>query len=166
MECHIVRKKFSSYLDGELQHAEASAVRDHLADCGPCAEEYRSLSSTWALIGEIPQVEPRTDLWPQVEKRLRAQSAPKTSLWNLLHSRPFAALASLMLLIGLYLGHSVGKLALGQIGEVPTAGESLQEPQDTGGVPYFGDIPPGSLAEGFLETTLASNGPRPKGLKQ
>lgn len=62
--------RLSEYLDGELNAAERAACEAHLEECSDCAgtlEELRALVSGAALLPDVP---PRRDLWPGIERRL------------------------------------------------------------------------------------------------
>jgi len=158
MECRIVSNKLSACLDGELREPEARAVREHLVSCGRCAEEFRSLAKLWALIPEVPRIEPRADLWPSIEQRLQAGGTAEVSLRGLLCWRPFAVLATLVLVVGLYLGSAAGRLLI-VTNRGSFIGSNLEPAaQIFENTRCFGDVPPGSLAEGVLEVTTASSG--------
>lgn len=43
MNCQDTRGRLQDAMDGRLPPAEAAAVRDHLAACGPCADEEAAL---------------------------------------------------------------------------------------------------------------------------
>jgi anti-sigma factor RsiW len=45
MTCEQVRSRLSWLLDGEIDPAEASAVRAHAADCGKCGALLAELSA-------------------------------------------------------------------------------------------------------------------------
>jgi anti-sigma factor RsiW len=152
MECAIVRKKLSAYVDGELPAPQMDAVRAHLAACGNCAQECQELSFAWHFVEEIPRVAPRTSLWPSIEERISAKGA---SFWGFLW-RPSAALTSLFLVVGLYAGVKLGTFVLTR--SSPAASPAVV----AGGTPnfdtvrYFGDVPPGTLGDGGLEVTPVS----------
>jgi len=42
-KCREFCDQFSEYLDGELSEADCRLIEEHLAECSPCALEYKSL---------------------------------------------------------------------------------------------------------------------------
>ena len=40
MDCSRTLLQVYAYLDGEMGTDDCDKIRDHLADCGPCLEEY------------------------------------------------------------------------------------------------------------------------------
>jgi len=55
MWCRSARAQMSAYVDGELATAEASAVEEHLARCGRCAQEHQALRQVARLTGLVPE---------------------------------------------------------------------------------------------------------------
>jgi len=164
MECAVVRKKLSAYVDGELPTPQSDAVRLHLGACGKCAQEYQELSFLWHLVEEIPRVAPRTSLWPSIEERI---SANGTSFRAFLMWRPYGALASLFLAVGLCAGVELGTFVLrkGSPAASPATVAGGSPNFDT--VRYFGDVTPGSLGDGILEVTpVSAAGDTKEGVQQ
>ena len=150
MKCRIVRKRISAYLDGELPERDELSAREHLSSCTSCAEEYQSMSFPWEMISAIPRTHPHGSLWPKIEKGLQQELRVDTALWHLA-SWPFCAVAVCVLAAGLYVGLNLGGLAMNnetrqgtRLGSAREAAEKFENVQ------YFGDAPPGSLAEGAL----------------
>ena len=55
MDCEETFKKMQDYLDRELTSAEMLLVREHLDQCGMCAEEYLFEESILRRVGKILQ---------------------------------------------------------------------------------------------------------------
>jgi len=53
---HLADEVISSYIDGALAPNETAAVRRHLAECGVCAANLRTMRETVLLLKELPQV--------------------------------------------------------------------------------------------------------------
>ncbi|HAK88364.1 MAG: hypothetical protein A2077_06870 [Nitrospirae bacterium GWC2_46_6] len=53
MDCKIVGKKLSAYIDGELPFKEREAVGKHLGLCFSCSEEHRRLILIASLMDDI-----------------------------------------------------------------------------------------------------------------
>ena len=74
MNCAELRARFDAYAEGELSDAESAALESHLDGCVAChealANRHRALGHTDALPRSI---DPPTDLWPGIEKRLAAK---------------------------------------------------------------------------------------------
>jgi anti-sigma-K factor RskA len=83
MQPHEMLDEVAVYALGAMPAADAARVREHMATCEECREEYARLKSTAALIGyaaETPAEEapncPSTLLKPRIMKQIRAQAAP------------------------------------------------------------------------------------------
>ncbi len=69
IDCQHVMKRLWAYLDGELPHADAEALREHLAVCARCNPQYRFQLAFLQLIARaIPRRGPR----PEFRRRLVA----------------------------------------------------------------------------------------------
>ncbi len=58
MTCEKIQKLLTIYLDNDLQPNDNHIVRTHLLSCQACQNEAKALEKTWALLGEIPEIEP------------------------------------------------------------------------------------------------------------
>lgn len=62
--------RLSSLLDGELPPREASALEEHLGECGACREVRDELVEIRRRARALPALEPERDLWAGIESRL------------------------------------------------------------------------------------------------
>jgi anti-sigma factor RsiW len=60
----------SAYVDGDLEPAESSRARDHLAACGKCRLMEREIQAIKAVAQEVDSKTPVPDLWPAISARL------------------------------------------------------------------------------------------------
>ena len=70
-ECETIEPLVSAYIDGELEEADVSTVKEHLAGCADCrkaSEEFRKVDG---LYGQMSASEPTAGRWSQM-------------LWNVL----------------------------------------------------------------------------------
>ena len=58
MECREIKNYLSAYLDKQLSASESHIVRTHLLSCQLCQKEARDMEKVWALIGDLPHIEP------------------------------------------------------------------------------------------------------------
>lgn len=76
MDCAETRALLGAYVDGELSHAEATAVSAHLASCAACAREYESMLETVrALRGGLVQYRAPDLLRARLRTALREEAA-------------------------------------------------------------------------------------------
>ena len=71
MRCEQVERLLIDYLEGELGETEASAVREHIAECMACAGEVAAFESTRELLRNDAYVEPSPFYWTRFNARLR-----------------------------------------------------------------------------------------------
>lgn len=69
-------EQLSAYLDGELARAEAEALERHLGTCKSCRTELAGLRRIVARLDSAPSAGPTRDLWPDLQRRIDAVSAP------------------------------------------------------------------------------------------
>jgi anti-sigma factor RsiW len=86
--------RLSEYLDGELEPAEVAAIEQHLAACENCRRTMSELRGVIARAASATPVMPAADLWPGVERRVRAI---RPSRRTVTFSLPQLAAAALLL---------------------------------------------------------------------
>ncbi len=87
MNCERTVEELSAYLDGELPEDMARLVGGHLEGCPSCAAELRSLQSADKMVAaNVPEIEPRPEVWHNVHARLatRPSTAQRESWLRLL----------------------------------------------------------------------------------
>jgi anti-sigma factor RsiW len=67
LSCTDVRDLLSLYLDGELEEEKACAVKDHLADCGECAELAETMELITGAGADLAGLEPPEHLSADLE---------------------------------------------------------------------------------------------------
>jgi Putative zinc-finger len=122
MKRHLSTEQLSSYMDGEVEHAETREVEVHLAACPACRGR---LSSMRRLVVEIRRLErpaPPADLGYQVRAQVAAQGEVRTlrrrarDLFRSLFVQPSFRAATAM---GLGLATVLGFLAWQNVPPVP-----------------------------------------------
>jgi len=58
MDCQAIVKMIPLYMDRELQPTEMQQVREHLSGCAACQKEFEAFEASWALLGELEEVQP------------------------------------------------------------------------------------------------------------
>jgi hypothetical protein len=61
--------RLSEYLDGDLSHAERTALEAHLAGCGDCRAVLGELRAVVATARTLPDLPPAHDLWAGIAER-------------------------------------------------------------------------------------------------
>ncbi len=71
MRCEWVRDRIDDYVDGELRRSEALLVRDHFESCPECELKAARLLRLLERVAGLPhRIEPTTDLWPSIARKL------------------------------------------------------------------------------------------------
>ncbi|MCG8655930.1 MULTISPECIES: mycothiol system anti-sigma-R factor [unclassified Yimella] len=72
--CDSYLQHLGEYLDGELTDAECAALKEHLADCPPCLDEYQRDAIMKALVRRSCQCESApVALRTQIMQRISTQ---------------------------------------------------------------------------------------------
>ena len=87
--------RLSEYFDGELSEHESASVAQHVEGCAECRQVLSELREVVSRARGVVDTEPRRDLWPQVEWRIRARRRFAFTLPQLI-----AASLALMVLSG------------------------------------------------------------------
>ena len=104
-------KKFSAYLENELDSNTKQQLEKHLSECEHCAYEWRVFQNTLSIVKNMPAIEPSADFDRQLRLRLAIEEAHKISLserlFGGLRNHPVFALSGIlavvvMLSIGMY----------------------------------------------------------------
>lgn len=62
--------RLSDYLDGEISQQERGELEAHLAECPECARALEELRTVVIAAGQLPELPPERDLWPEIEAGL------------------------------------------------------------------------------------------------
>ncbi|MEO5359020.1 MAG: zf-HC2 domain-containing protein [Nitrospirota bacterium] len=74
MNCKAVRKSMSAYIDGQLDETELRAVKGHIAGCGVCDRELRSLQAAAEALRGLEPVNAPADFAKRLKERIDARS--------------------------------------------------------------------------------------------
>jgi anti-sigma factor RsiW len=84
MTCDEVRSRIDDYVDGELDEAAFQEIELHLAGCGECRAEERSLRALLAHATALPRERtPGRDLWAGIEERLDEARPSRGRVWTM-----------------------------------------------------------------------------------
>jgi len=107
MTCDAFADALSAYLEGELDGAQAAAVRAHAATCAECGALLADLEGIVAQAASLPTLAPARDLWAGIESRIEAPVVPiaeraarRGGLRGVLRSRALAAAALVFMTAG------------------------------------------------------------------
>jgi predicted anti-sigma-YlaC factor YlaD len=81
MKCEDVSKSLIAYLDRRTNSADRGEIEAHLSTCPACwtrAEEFRRL---WAVMDEVPGIEPSFAFDSKVRQRIAAEPRPRWFRW-------------------------------------------------------------------------------------
>lgn len=117
MECLVVIRSLSDYLDGSLATQEIQSIEIHLIECPPCNIVKTDLSQICLAAKELPLRTPSRALWVRIQNELELEAvAPgkpvKVSWWKQWSEQRFtftlpqltgaSALAFSLMVFGLY----------------------------------------------------------------
>jgi anti-sigma factor RsiW len=83
MECERFKELVEDYLDGTLPQVQREAVERHLAECGPCAEEFAFARMLTSDLGQITFEEPTPELTDKILQRLPGRRLRFLLPWGL-----------------------------------------------------------------------------------
>ncbi len=78
MECEKIRERFSSLLEGDLNPSEEKVLKEHLASCSGCHEDFETFKKTMNWLHSVDEVETPegflTEIYQKKEDRKRMGS--------------------------------------------------------------------------------------------
>lgn len=75
MNCQEVRESMSAFYDGELPPEQEGLMSDHINSCEACAEKLAGFNSLSAMTKERRLPEPRSEMWPDIERALDSRES-------------------------------------------------------------------------------------------
>ena len=130
MACDTVRPRLSSYLDGDMTGAEMQSVDRHTATCVDCAQEYRDLKRTHAMVAALGRKTAPPDLALRIQVAISRERARSRWLEAILVQwqntvRAFmlpatAGLVSAVLFFALVVGYVTSPASVSAADDVPT----------------------------------------------
>jgi len=174
MECSRVNELFSEYLDGTLDDKTRRMLEGHLAACGSCAEDLKTLRSCVAALGSLDKVRAPADFLEKVQARIELDERAswlgwfKEKLFFPVHVKVPLEMAGLamaaLLVVFLYHGtkQRVGPGYVPPRAEAPTA-EKADQKLETRSQDQLAlkDAPPPKLSEAATGAAVPSPAPVP-----
>jgi anti-sigma factor RsiW len=78
MSCKRIEGKLIAFMDGRASDSDRRVVESHLKNCAACQARVEGFSGVWAMLNEVPVVEPSQAF----ETRLRARMAAEPRRQN------------------------------------------------------------------------------------
>jgi anti-sigma factor RsiW len=78
MSCKRIEGKLVAFMDGRASDSDRRVVESHLKNCAACQARVEGFSGVWAMLNEVPVVEPSQAF----EARLRARMAAEPQRQN------------------------------------------------------------------------------------
>jgi len=179
---HPDEETLGVFLDGGLSPGEARLVAAHLAGCGDCRREIAALRATVALLGGLPQYEPRRSFRLLSQQAVRGRATGDSGrLARLLPSFPSlriatVAVAMLLLLVGTgdVLTHrdessetssvqpaarAIATLPVAKAGEQQPVLDLEQAPSSASGAPGAFSAPAAAPADSAAGAAVTTNTP-------
>ncbi len=80
-KCERYRQWMHDAVDGDLASERVEQLDGHLASCSECRRQMFDLQALVSAASELPiGIEPKRDLWPEIEGRLVEVKTPRVSL--------------------------------------------------------------------------------------
>ena len=145
MRCQRIQKRFSAYLDGELESARKRVVEMHLRECEACRAALERLVESWDLLDVLPEPEPVPYFYTRLKARMTSEEREKKVRWT---ERVLVQVSTVAVVaLGVFVGSTVGKNGNGYAMESSTeevVASSLY-------LDSFDDFPSASLGEAYLD---------------
>jgi anti-sigma factor RsiW len=122
MKCEDVSKQLIAYLDGRTDSTEREVVEAHLAGCSACRTRAQEFRKVWAVLDEVPAIEPSFGFDARVRQRVAAE--PQRRWYGWLAPTPRIAFAAALLIA---LAVWIGQMPLSNPGAPPTVAAIQQE---------------------------------------
>jgi hypothetical protein len=80
MNCKKAEKKFSAYVENELDSKTRRQLEQHLEECENCAYEWQAFQNTLRMVKDMPAIAPSSDFDWELRLRLAFEYPDKVSL--------------------------------------------------------------------------------------
>lgn len=99
MECSVLKRKVSAYVDNAVPEEERREMRQHMRDCGSCARETERFERVRAMLRTLPKAGVPSELTMQLRvaaSKVRAESMRGESTWTKWRDRVELSLKNMM----------------------------------------------------------------------
>jgi len=148
MKCSRIRKKISSYSDGEMPECEMHLISEHLQQCKECRAELAALSAVHDALNAIEGMEVPPFFMTRLRQSIREESRP-ASIRQRIRGLVFTAATAFALVASLFLGNQAGKNLYRSITQSPTP--AVVETNNVFSLDSFEEFPDGSLSDIYDE---------------
>lgn len=125
MKCEDVLLYLDEDQDRRLGPADTEAVEAHIAACPSCAEDREALRALRKQVAALPKsVEPRRDLWPEIEGRIAAAKVVRPAFGR---RALLAAAAAVLVVASVVTAYLVGRQQAQSAGIVVPVQKTLTE---------------------------------------
>lgn len=117
MECSQVKRRLSTFLDGEVSEKERNTISDHLKQCEGCQRELEGLSYVWGSLDLMEEMQASPYFMVRLKQKIAEQESRRVIRlpfveWVGRAAVPAAATAVVLLsiLFGSHLGRGIYQL--------------------------------------------------------
>ncbi len=107
MNCKQVQNKLIFYYYGELPQAEMTEIKQHLAECASCREQYNKLSLTLDYAQRETELSAPENLWQDINNQLDSTRSQTAKVLRIRVAQTLAAAAAIA--IAIFIGSLMGK---------------------------------------------------------
>jgi len=159
VDCKTTSRRLGAYLDGELPHAGAAAVEEHLRQCPRCTAELAELRALSHALNGLEGAAAPSGFAARVKQAALARQevrrqpvmlygAPRARAMNRVLMRVAACLVAVA---GLWVGMSAGGSAFAGNGQASSdATQAAEQNEFDLQMASLSAAPPGSIAEAYL----------------
>jgi anti-sigma factor RsiW len=159
--CKSIKKKLSTYQDGELSAAQKNDIEAHLRRCNGCRRYLEDLAHVYQLFEVLPQIKPASVFSGQIVDRAARAEEPfwVRMLGGAFRLFPAPAAMAMLAIVGLLAGAALGNLLSEDSLDSSRSFSVNYSRQSTTlvSLSVFDAVPPGSLADGYFK--MASHNP-------
>ncbi|MFH1946452.1 MAG: zf-HC2 domain-containing protein [Acidobacteriota bacterium] len=157
MRCKKVKEKLPAFLDNELDREKTSEIKQHLAKCSGCNQEFKMLARTWETLEVWKKIEPSENFEARFWQRVRERELRHPLFQRLLTKIILVPTTTIILVIGLLGGIYLGNIVYPKETKVSTDESLSLGKENFFYLDNFEDFPPESVGGVYIVLTSQKN---------
>jgi hypothetical protein len=144
-DCQNIANNLIDIVENSLCESLEKAILDHLADCPRCKDRVKDFSLAWKGLSTAEKFIPSESFWPELLAKIHAYERPQSlqeKMMRVLKHSLRPAVASLILIAGIFLGYQLGNFPHMQSSQSAKTQIGLYTQE-------FQDFPEGSVSDFF-----------------
>ncbi|MCK4225121.1 MAG: zf-HC2 domain-containing protein [candidate division Zixibacteria bacterium] len=158
MNCKNIKKSLVSFLENELPEERRVEIENHLKICPHCSHLLEEFSELWQAVEHREKIQPSPYFWTRLKQRIVEYEEGRKPVLGWFGgligwARPAVAVA--VLLIGIFLGYSLGNFPQTVNGQTAYQADeraiALEQFFDSYNLDPLVDLPTGSIEATYLD---------------